>query len=221
MKARILTPLALAIGLAMANLAVAADLAKLPDNSVITDGIAQFGKARYPLPPGEWTLATKAPFNVVRTESLAGPSRQGLRALLVNMQGGQIRAAMTFTGNLVPFRTNYWDTESDCSANGAAPFRRVIDKSTRYPECVEVNNLVGPPPGGLQVPSTTLVATYLKFSETQYILVRVYVNPETSPQKPASQKEYVDKTAAWLMTLAHSYAAAFKGKAAAPVGEVP
>jgi hypothetical protein len=213
--------LALAIGLTTANFAGAADLAKLPENSVITDGIAQFGKAKYPLPPGDWTLASKAPFNVVRTESLAGPSRQGLRAVLVNMQGDQIRAAITFAGNLEPFRTNYWDTETDCSAKGAAPFRRVIDKSTRYPECVEVNNLAGGPPGGLKVPSTTLVTTYQKFSENKYILVRVYANPEASPQKPASPKDYVDKTAAWAMTLAHSYAAAFRGKAAPPLGEVP
>jgi hypothetical protein len=232
MRAKALASSALVIQLAAAaSFSLAADLSTVAERAVISDGMAQIGKKAYPLPPGDWILAARRTGDILLSGGPGSSSGRTFQVLLANGRGGIIRAGIYIATTVDPVQqVESWNGIAPCGPKGAL-FTERIDTSMHFPECLDVNYAADLAGDGVTVPGAALAVTYQKYSASSFLLVRVYVNPETSTRKPitalhwnsanwyrdrdagdAARKRYLDEIVKWARTLPGPYSAAFAEK---------
>ena len=184
----------------------AADLMALPVDSVVSDGVAQMGTHRFPLPPGDWTMVAKTTTPIRDTGSGRGGGiiSQTLRVVLVNVKDKVLRARIAISASLEPVNFSYWSDDGLCKKSDIL-YVNLLDRSPNLPECLAINHEVRSfgrngswtdavplwmERQGIATPGTVLVTTYQKYVRSGYVYARITVNPEASGQKPATSAEW-------------------------------
>lgn len=193
----------LAISIVISSSTLAAAFDTTPVNTKITDGVMQIGKHQYPLPPGEWTLIAKSSRNVVnQVEFTRGSEVQS--AYLISTKGTQFRAAISIVATTGSSNITDWLLEPCKRTN-------VIFKesagSFKIPDCLLLSHDVALlKPGttwmneaalwaeknSIRMPVTTLTALLDKYVLGEYVVSRVWINPELAGQTPSAKTAWLE-----------------------------